>query len=62
MKGTQLVFESVDSLCYSLHEISLNSGGSYIDPPSWLKNKKTTINPKNKDNECFKYAIICIKS
>ena len=24
----------------------------------WLKNKGATINPKNKDNECFKYAII----
>ena len=22
-----------------------------------MKNKKATINPKNKDNECFKYAI-----
>ena len=21
------------------------------------KNKKATINPKNKDNKCFKYAI-----
>ena len=37
--------------------ISLNRGGSYIDSPSWCKNKKATINPKNKDNECFKYAI-----
>ena len=22
-----------------------------------MKNKKATLNPKNKDNECFKYAI-----
>ena len=28
----------------------------YIDSPSWLKNKKATINPQSKDNECFKYA------
>ena len=35
----------------------MNRGGSYIDFPDWIKNKKTTINPKNKDNECFKYAI-----
>ena len=42
---------------YGLHRIGLNRGGSYIDSPSWLKNKKATINPQNKDNECFKYAI-----
>ena len=23
-----------------------------------VENKKATINPQNKDNECFKYAII----
>ena len=28
-----------------------------MDSPDWIKNKKATINPKNKDNECFKYAI-----
>ena len=31
--------------------------GSYIDSPEWLKAKGATINPKNKNNECFKYAI-----
>ena len=38
------------------HKISLNRGGSYIDSPNWIKRKKATINPKNKDYECFKYA------
>ena len=32
-------------------------GGSYIDFPKWLKNKKATINPKNKDDKCFKNAV-----
>ena len=28
-------------------------------PPNWIVSKKETINPKNeKDNECFKWAII----
>ena len=57
MKGSNFIFESVDLLEYHLHKISLNRGGSYIDSPNWIKNKKATINPKNKDNECFKYAI-----
>ena len=57
MKGSKFFFESVDLLYYSLHKINLNRGESYIDSPIWLKNKKATINPKNNDNECFKYAI-----
>ena len=57
MEGSNFVFESVDLLYYNLHKITLNNGGSYIDSPDQIKNKKATINPKNKDNECFKYAI-----
>ena len=36
----------VDSLYYNLNKISLSRGGSYIDSPRWLKNKKATISPK----------------
>ena len=35
----------------------MNRGGSYIDSPEWLKNKGVTINPKNDDDDCFKYAL-----
>ena len=51
---SNFVFESVILLYYSLHKISLNRGGSYTDCPSWLKNKRATINPKSKDNKCFR--------
>ena len=57
MKKSGFVFESVDLVYYSLHKMSLNRSGSYVDSPKWLKNKRATINLKNKDNECFKYAI-----
>ena len=57
MKGRSYVFERVDLLYYNLHKININRGGSYIDSPDWIKNKKATINPKKKDNGCFKYAI-----
>ena len=30
---------------------------SYLDSPKWLKNKKTTINPNNNNNNCFQYAL-----
>ena len=58
MKGSSFTFDRADLLEYHLHKISLNRGGSYIMSSDWLKNKGATINPKNKDNECFKYAII----
>ena len=39
-------------------KINLNHGGSYIDSPDWMKNKKT-INPINKkDKKCFQYSVI----
>ena len=57
MKGSEFVFDNVDSLYYKLHKISLNRGGSYIDSPKWLKNKKATINRKNNDDKCFQYDL-----
>ena len=57
MRGSEYVFDNVDSLYYRLHKKSLNRGGSYKDFPKWLKNKKATINPKNIDDKCFQYAI-----
>ena len=57
MNGSEFVFDSVDSLYYKFHKISLSWGGSYIVSPNWLKNKKATINPKNNDSKCFQYAV-----
>ena len=33
MRGSEFVFDCVDSLYCKLHKISLNRGGSYIDSP-----------------------------
>ena len=57
MRGSELIFDGVYLLYYKLHRISLSKGGSYIDSPDWLKTLKTTINPKNNDDNCFQYAI-----
>ena len=57
MKGSEFVFDSVNSIYYKLHKIGLNRGGSYIDSPKWLKNKGVTINPKTNDVKCFQYAV-----
>ena len=42
---------------YDLNKVSLSRGGSYIDSPEWLRNKKATINSKNNDDQCFQYAL-----
>ena len=57
MRESQFSFDSVDALYYDLNKISLSRGGSYIDSPKWLKNKKATINPKTNDDKCFQYAL-----
>ena len=56
MRGSEIVFDSIDLLHYNLYKISLNRGGSYIDSPKWLKNKKATLYPKNNE-KCFQYAL-----
>ena len=40
-----------------LIKISISRGGSYIDSPKWLKNKKSPINPKNNDYKSFQYTV-----
>ena len=42
---------------YDFNKISLNRGGSYIEPAKWIKDKRSIINPKNNDYKCFQYAI-----
>ena len=48
MRGSEFAFDYVQLLYYKCHKINLNRGGSYIDSPDWIKNKKTTVNPINK--------------
>ena len=57
MRGSELIFDGIDALYYDLYKVSLSRGGSYIDSPEWLKNKRTTINSKNNDGKCFRYAL-----
>ena len=57
MGESEFAYTSVNALYYNLNKVSLSRGGSYIDSPKWLKNKKATMNPKKKDDKCFKYAL-----
>ena len=57
-QGSNWRFHSVLSL--DLHTVKYVplGGSSYIPLPKFLAEKKAIINLKNKDDECFKWAII----
>ena len=57
MRGSEFEFDGINFLYYDFNKTSINRGGSYIDSPKWLKDKKSTINPKNNDDKCFQYAV-----
>ena len=57
MKGSDFAFGGANYLYYDLNKISISKGGSYIDFPKWLKDKKSTINPKNNNYKYFQYAV-----
>ena len=37
--------------------MNLNRGGSYVDPPDWIKNKNATINPINTKDKYSQYTV-----
>ena len=41
MRGSEFEFDGVNFLYYDFNKIRLNRGGSYIDSPKWLKDKKS---------------------
>ena len=57
LQGSDFAFDGVNCLYYDLNKMSISKDGSYIDSPKWLKDKKSTINPKNNDCKCFQYAV-----
>ena len=40
-KGGKFLFDYVHLLYYKCHKINFKRGGSYIDSPDWIKNKKS---------------------
>ena len=56
MRGSDFIFDCVNLLYYKCHIINFKRDGLRIDSPDWIKKKKATINPKNKDDKCFQYA------
>ena len=57
MRGSEFGLDGVNLLYYDFNKISLNRGGSYIEPVKWIKDKRSIINTKNNDYKRFQYAI-----
>ena len=56
LKNINFLLKGVESISYSFTKIIVEN--TFIQSPDWIKNKKCTSNPQNKDNKCFQYSII----
>ena len=50
--------DKIMHLYINFHRLPLTRGSSYTELPGWIKSKKAVINPQNKDEECFKWAVV----
>ena len=56
--NSRFIFKEVLYMNINIHQLNLTRGSSYLPLPDWLARKKAIINPKNEDQECFKWAVI----
>ena len=40
MRGSDFIFDSIQAMHYKCHKMSFKRGGSYIESPDRIKNKK----------------------
>ena len=57
IRSNNFILDYVQLLYYKCHKINLNHGGSYIDSPHQIKNKKAAINLFNQKGTCFQYTV-----
>ena len=51
------MLESVEGLTLHSAEYVSPSGSSYIETPEFIAHKKSIVNVRNEDENCFKYAV-----
>ena len=54
--NSRFVFDDVLFTNVNFRQLNLTRGSSYLPLPNWLAHKKAIINPKSKDQECFKWV------
>ena len=50
--------DKIMHLYRNFHELAQTRFNSSNELPKWIKSKKAVINSQNKDEECFKWAVI----
>lgn len=58
MKKSGLTFKSIESVVINIVPYKPLRGTSYMELPDWIAGKQACVNVKNKDNECFKWAML----
>ena len=58
MLESGFTLDKIMHLHINFQRLVLTRGGFYNELPKWIKSKKAVINPQNKDEECFKWAVI----
>ena len=56
--NSRFVFDEVLYLDVNFHQLNLMRSSSYLPLLDFIVKKKAVINPRNGDEECFKWAII----
>jgi len=56
-QGSGWIFRKIIALDIHIDKYKPGSGNSFLPLPKKLSNIKDIINPRNKDSECFKWAI-----
>ena len=56
LKNIVFLLKGAESIANSFTKIIIKN--TFVESPDWIKNKKCTINPQNKDNKSFQYSII----
>ena len=58
MPESGFTLDQIMHLHINFHRLTLKRGSFYMKLPEWIEKKKAVINPKNEDEECFKWAVI----
>ena len=59
--GSGLKFVGIEKLSIKTAKSKAMVGGSYIELPEFIKNKRACVNIKNDDEKCFKWSILASK-
>ena len=58
MPGSGFTVDQIKHLHINSHKLALTRGSSDAVLPKWIAKKKAAINPKNNDEQCFKWVVV----